>query len=56
MEPESKKFMTKRLKQLVLDQANESIEVRNANFAAAFDLWKGQIEQTDDMTLIHVII
>ena len=54
--PDKKKFMTKRLKDLVITSASISIEERRELFSRTFDVWKAGMEQTDDMTLINVII
>lgn len=54
--PEAKKFMSKRLRELIADHANKSITERERVFAEAFESWKAGHEQTDDMTLIHLII
>lgn len=50
-----KKFMTKRLKDLVASSAALNVAEREALFTKTFDVWKAAMEQTDDMTLINVV-
>ncbi len=54
--PERKKFMTKRLKELVNTSTNLPISERQHLFSKTLDVWKAGMEQTDDMTLINVLI
>lgn len=51
-----KKFMTKRLKELVTSSVAMPLEERAELFAKTFDVWKAGMDQTDDMTLINVIL
>lgn len=52
----SKKFMSKRLRELILSNVLVSLTEREQAFEKAFDSWKTKTEQTDDMTLIHLVI
>lgn len=54
--PERKKFMSKRLKDLVTTTQTLSVSERALRFATVFDQWKDGMEQTDDMTLINIQI
>lgn len=51
-----KKFMTKRLKELVSSSTDLPVAERGELFKKTFDVWKAGMEQTDDMTLINVIL
>ena len=51
-----KKFMTKRLKELLLLSAPLSMEEQQKYIEEAFDNWKGDLEQVDDVVLIGVQI
>lgn len=54
--PDRKKFMSKRLKDLVTTTQALPISERAQEFATVFDQWKDGMEQTDDMTLINIEI
>jgi serine phosphatase RsbU (regulator of sigma subunit) len=54
--PDRKKFMSKRLKELVASTIALPLQDRKELFFRTFDVWKAAMEQTDDMTLINVII
>lgn len=51
---DKKKYMSKRLKELVIGHDGTSGSERAKIFASEFDEWKSGMEQTDDMTLINV--
>lgn len=53
--PDRKKFMTKRLKELVTTTASMSLEERAEFLTRTFQVWKAGMDQTDDMTLINVV-
>jgi serine phosphatase RsbU (regulator of sigma subunit)/tetratricopeptide (TPR) repeat protein len=53
---DKKKFMTKQLKDLVASTTRLSISERKELFTRTFDVWKAGMEQTDDMTLINIVI
>ena len=50
--PQGKKYMYKRLKALVLEVAGRPMSEQNQRFNQAFDDWKGNHDQVDDVTLI----
>lgn len=54
--PKGKKFKTKNLKQLILDNNHLSMKDQMAKFQEEFDKWKGDFEQLDDVCLIGVRI
>lgn len=54
--PDRKKFMSKRLKNLVQENDQLPVEQRKKTFVSAFDQWKYGMEQTDDMTLINIVL
>ena len=50
--PQGKKYMYKRLKALVLEVAGLPMAAQNQRFNQAFDDWKDNHDQVDDVTLI----
>lgn len=54
--PAQKKFMTKRLKQLFAEMQNKPMDVQGQLLEKAFEDWKGEEEQVDDVLLIGVRI
>jgi len=54
--PRGKKFMYKHLKELLVSMAHESMPVQKQKLEAAFDTWKGSLEQVDDVTLVGIKI
>jgi serine phosphatase RsbU (regulator of sigma subunit) len=52
--PENKKFMQKRLKQLLLDNVERPMTEQEKILKKAFNEWKGSYEQIDDVSLIGV--
>jgi len=51
-----KKFMHKRLKELLLSIASDSMEIQKGKLNTAFFDWKGDLEQVDDVCVIGVRI
>jgi ligand-binding sensor domain-containing protein/serine phosphatase RsbU (regulator of sigma subunit) len=51
-----KKFKQKQLQNLLLEMANEPMETQNQKLNDAFDNWKGNLEQVDDVCLIGMRI
>ncbi|MBI2967106.1 MAG: tetratricopeptide repeat protein [Bacteroidetes bacterium] len=54
--PKNKKFMKKNLKELLLSVSHLSIKEQKERITAAFDEWKGNGEQTDDVTVMGIRI
>lgn len=52
--PDFKKFSTKKLKQLILDNSHEPMSVQRALFNIVWKDWKGDEEQTDDVSMIAI--
>ena len=52
----SKKFNSKNLKQLLLSIKGLDIEEQGVIVRNSFDLWKGEEEQTDDVTFIGITL
>jgi hypothetical protein len=52
--PKGKKFKLKTLKKLLLDVANLPVEEQKSQLEVAFNNWKGEIEQLDDVCLIGI--
>ncbi|MCE3228156.1 MAG: protein serine/threonine phosphatase, partial [Bacteroidetes bacterium] len=50
--PKGKKFKQKQLKDLVMNYSNLSFDAQADNLINDFVLWKGLLEQIDDVTLI----
>lgn len=50
--PQDKKFSGKRLRNLLASMAEKSIETQYVEVEKAFNDWKGEQEQTDDVTLM----
>jgi serine phosphatase RsbU (regulator of sigma subunit) len=50
--PEKKKFSSKRLKSLIQEQSKQPISQQIANVKQAFFDWKGDYEQTDDVSFM----
>jgi len=49
-----KKFMYKKLKELLLEIAHEPMPVQQAILSKTFDEWKGNLEQVDDVCIIGI--
>jgi serine phosphatase RsbU (regulator of sigma subunit) len=54
--PIGKKFMYKKLKDLLISISNENMNNQQAIINKAFNDWKGSLEQVDDVTLIGIKI
>lgn len=52
--PDLKKFSTKKLKQIIEENHHESMKVQKALFNLVWKEWKGDGEQTDDVTMIGI--
>jgi serine phosphatase RsbU (regulator of sigma subunit) len=50
--PKNKKFLARRLRQLLFDTRNLDMKSQKDKVENEFDLWKGEEEQTDDILLI----
>ena len=49
-----KKFKAAQMKELLLSLANESMEKQREIIQQSFEVWKGKLEQVDDMCFIGV--
>ena len=49
--PENKKFMQKRLRQLLADTENEPLSIQETILLETFQNWKGTVDQIDDVSL-----
>lgn len=52
--PKGKKFMTKKLKQMLTDQASHEVSNQQAHIESTFDSWCGDLDQLDDVLLIGI--
>lgn len=52
--PDIKKFSTRRLKDLIVENHHESMHVQRALFNIVWKDWKAEEEQTDDVTMIGI--
>jgi serine phosphatase RsbU (regulator of sigma subunit) len=52
--PNGKKFKYKPLQELLLSIANLPMPVQKQKLALAFDNWKGDLEQVDDVCIVGV--
>ncbi|MDP1803504.1 MAG: SpoIIE family protein phosphatase [Bacteroidota bacterium] len=52
--PKGKKFMTKQLQEILKETSSLSVNEQEQQFKNAFESWKSQVEQTDDVTLVSV--
>ncbi|MBS1636068.1 MAG: SpoIIE family protein phosphatase [Bacteroidetes bacterium] len=50
----AKKFSTRQLKQFITDTGALSLEQQMARLEETFDLWKGPLEQTDDVLFLSI--
>ncbi len=49
-----KKFKSKRLQELLMSIVNEPMEAQKQKLSLAFDEWKGDLEQVDDVCIIGI--
>lgn len=54
--PKGKKFLTKKLKQLLLDISSLGMEQQQEQLANSFNDWKGSLDQLDDVLLVGIKI
>ena len=54
--PKGKKYKYKQLQENLMLSCNLSLAEQKENLANSFDLWKGNLEQVDDVTIIGVRI
>lgn len=52
--PKGKKFMTKQLKQMFIDQSCNDMTSQKTQIEARFDEWRGDLDQLDDVLLIGI--
>ena len=52
--PKAKKFMHKKLKELLFINVSESTSVQKEKLSEAFNNWKGNHEQVDDVTILGI--
>jgi serine phosphatase RsbU (regulator of sigma subunit) len=52
--PQSKKFMSKRFRELILEITGKTMGIQYKKLDEAFENWKGAIEQIDDVVVIGV--
>ncbi len=53
-EKTGKKFMVKKLKELLVSHSHLPVEEQKKVFSETFKIWTGELEQTDDVTLIGI--
>lgn len=51
-----KKFMARRLREMITTIAGQTSEAKSATVAQTFDQWKGNLSQTDDVLLIGIVL
>lgn len=54
--PKGKKFKYKQLKELLLANHKKSLDVQQSVMSHTFEAWKGDLEQTDDVTVVGLKI
>lgn len=52
--PHEKKFMARRFREMLLDLAGKTADVKARRVAASFDEWKGNLLQIDDVLVIGI--
>lgn len=52
--PKGKKYMNKQMKELLVSNSRESMEIQKQKISEALNNWKGTLEQVDDITVIGV--
>lgn len=51
-----KKFKYKQLEEIIVANSNKELEEQKEYLSAAFENWKGELEQVDDVTIISICI
>jgi serine phosphatase RsbU (regulator of sigma subunit) len=51
-----KKFMTKKLRELLIENAHQTMDLQKEVLVRTFSNWVGTLEQVDDVTVIGVRI
>jgi len=51
---DKKKFMTRRLRELLIEIHDQPMELQGQSLATEMDQWKGQLDQIDDMLVIGI--
>ncbi len=52
--PKGKKFMYKKLNQLLLELSTLSLEEQRTKLQTTFEIWRGELEQVDDVCIIGI--
>ncbi|MBA3682094.1 MAG: tetratricopeptide repeat protein [Bacteroidetes bacterium] len=52
--PKGKKFMSKKLQELLVQTSDLSVSEQEQRFKSVFESWKRSVEQTDDVTLVSI--
>jgi PAS domain S-box-containing protein len=52
--PDNRKFSPKRIREIIVENAQSSIEAVNQAFDQEFEAWKGDEKQTDDVLMIGI--
>jgi serine phosphatase RsbU (regulator of sigma subunit) len=52
--PKGKKFMSKKLQDLLFQTSDLSVKDQEQSFKTVFESWKHAVEQTDDVTLVSI--
>ena len=50
------KFLTKRMKELFMEVSEKSMVEQGMIFETTFENWRGEVEQTDDVTVMGIRI
>jgi len=54
--PKGKKFMSKQLKELLVRISHFPMQEQKEKLSHEFNLWKGNLEQVDDVTILGICI
>jgi len=54
--PKGKKFKYKQLEEIIVANSNKELEEQKEYLSTAFEKWKGELEQVDDVTIISICI
>jgi serine phosphatase RsbU (regulator of sigma subunit) len=52
--PDNRKFSPKRIREIIIENAQSDIETVNRVFDQEFEAWKGNEKQTDDVLMIGI--